>query len=72
VKKRSGYFTRSEVVEALRLAIGMTPKTQFAAKLGITPQVLNDALTKRRPIPESALEFLGVEPVEQVYRRRVK
>lgn len=72
MKKRSGYFTRSEVVEALRLAISMTPKTQFAAKLGITPQILNDALTMRRPIPESALVFLNVEPVEQLYRRRVK
>lgn len=70
MKKKSGYFTRAEVVESLRLMIGETPQVEFAKRLGISPQLMTDVLKKRRPVPESALVVLGLEEVEQLYRQR--
>ena len=64
MKKRSGYFTKAEVIEAFRLALG---------KGKVPDSVFREVMGSKEPEPcAAALEFLGVEPVEQLYRRRVK
>lgn len=47
-------------------------QAEFAVKLNISPQLLSDVLILRRPVPESALALLGLEAVEQLYRRKGK
>ena len=75
MKKRSGYWTRAEVVEGLRLQLGEGGQVELAERLGISPQSMCDIFSKRRPtsvIPTAALEVLGLEAVEQLYRRKSK
>lgn len=65
-------YRTAQVVEALRLAIGTQSQVAFAAKIEISPQLLCDVLKGRRDLPEGVLEFLGLEEVKNLYRRKSK
>lgn len=71
-QRREKFFTKSQVVEALRLAIGTQSQVAFSTKLGISPQLLCDVLKGRRDLPEGVLAFLGLEEVKNLYRRKNK
>ena len=65
MKKRSEYFTKAEVIEAFRLAIGSgkVPGAVFFKARG----------AKESEPSQIVLDFLKVEPVvEQLYRRRAR
>lgn len=65
-------YTKSQVVEALRMAmVGKSPVTA-SAEFGVSPEILRDVLKGKCQVPELVLEFLGLERVKNLYRRKVK
>lgn len=73
-QRREKFFTKSQVVETLRLAIGTQSQVAFAANLEtpISPQLLCDVLKGRRDLPEGVLAFLELEEVKNLYRRKAQ
>jgi transcriptional regulator with XRE-family HTH domain len=63
-------FTKFQVVESLRLQMGMKAQNVFAEELGISPQLLSEVLKGTRSVPVPALDFLGLEDVGKRYRRK--
>lgn len=73
MKKITGYFTSAEVVESLRLKRATyVSQAAFAKALNISPALLCEVLQKKKSLPEAALVALGLEKVEQLYRRKGK
>jgi hypothetical protein len=65
----NGYLTQDDVLNRLENAQGVRTQVEFAADLKISQQMLSDVLRKRRNIPDEVLTLLGLEKVEQLYRR---
>ena len=70
--KQPEYVTESQVLELLRQRQGGLSQKEYANKIGISPQFLNDILLGRRGIHDDVLAFLGLEDAGRVYRKRGK
>lgn len=65
-------YTKSQVIEALRMAmVGKSPVTA-SAEFGVSPEIMRDVLKGKGMVPELVLEFLGLEPVKNLYRRKAR
>lgn len=71
-QRREKFFTKSQVIESLRLAMMGKSQVTASAEFGISPQLLCDVLKGRRDLPEGVLAFLGLEEVKNLYRRKSK
>lgn len=67
------YYTVGEVLKNLRERIdaraGITQK-EVAAKLGFSPQYINDVLAGKRPITVSLAGSLGFHKIPERYTRK--
>lgn len=65
------YLTESQVLRLMRRDIGAGSQAEYAAVVGVSPQLICDVLHGRRNIPERVLARLSL--VEQrVYRKATK
>lgn len=54
----------------LKKALGDSLQVEFARKIGISQQYLNDMLQGHRRVGSSVLDYLGLERIEIVRRKR--
>jgi hypothetical protein len=65
------YMTADEVVALMRQRQGKMTQREFASRLGITPQFLNDIYLRKRDPGEKALATLALERIV-LYRSKVQ
>ena len=54
-------YTKEDVIKKLKTLQGASTQREFAAKMGITQQYLNDVLLGNRAPGKKILEYLGLE-----------
>ena len=62
-------YTRDDVVKMLEAKQGALKQKEFAEKIGVSAPFLANVVAKVRMPDGTILKFLGLEKVEQLYRR---
>ena len=68
------YYTKGEVLKTLRDRMDGTRGTtqkEVAAKLGFSPQFINDVLAGRRDVTDALAESLGFHKMPERWTRKI-
>lgn len=68
----SKLYTPSEIIDELKSRQGVRAQTDFAEEIGITQGTLNKVLSGKLGPGEKVLQYLELEEVGPMYRRKAR